>query len=81
MKQEFSSFPSTSNGGSHHNIKGVSINENYGHFVHYPYGDIPSNPVACEVATPLSFCGTISDSTSSVKRRVHGIVIISFIIE
>uniref|UniRef100_A0A915LDS9 HMG box domain-containing protein n=1 Tax=Meloidogyne javanica TaxID=6303 RepID=A0A915LDS9_MELJA len=77
VKQEISSFPSTSNGGSHHYTKGGhnnNLNETHGHFVHYPYGDVPANPVACEVATPLSF-GTDNNSLShlgSIKRRGNG---------
>uniref|UniRef100_A0A914L9F7 HMG box domain-containing protein n=1 Tax=Meloidogyne incognita TaxID=6306 RepID=A0A914L9F7_MELIC len=76
VKQEISSFPSTSNGGSHHYTKGGhnNLNETHGHFVHYPYGDVPANPVACEVATPLSF-GTDNNALShlgSIKRRGNG---------
>ena len=90
MKQDSLSMPSTSNGGSHHYAKGghsnSSMHENNGHFVHYPYGDVPANPVACEIATPISSYGTISDKKISgtnaashlgvIKRRAHGWTII-----
>uniref|UniRef100_A0A1I8BGL0 HMG box domain-containing protein n=1 Tax=Meloidogyne hapla TaxID=6305 RepID=A0A1I8BGL0_MELHA len=77
VKQEFSILPSTSNGSSHHYTKGGhnnNLNENHGHFVHYPYGDVPANPVSCEVATPMSF-GTDNNALShlgAIKRRGHG---------
>jgi hypothetical protein len=27
--------------------------EDYGRFVHHPYGDVPNNPVSCPVPTPI----------------------------